>query len=69
MPRDIGPKGVFISIQLNWTQPTQLNSVHAAKSVVFLFMTSWPTIKTESTVVHAVELSSVELSCVAINGP
>jgi len=39
-----------------------------AKSVVFLFM--WRhDLQTESTVVHAVELSSVELSCVAINTP
>ena len=59
-------KGVFIATQLNWTQLTQLNSVQPSQSCFCLWRHD---LQTESTVVHAVELSSVELSCVAINGP
>ena len=56
-------KGVFIATQLNatqlsWTQLTQLNSVQLSQSCFCLWHHD---LQTESTVVHAVELSSVEL--------
>ena len=51
-------KGVFIATQLNWTQLTQLNSVQPSQSCFCLWRHD---LQTESTVVHAVELSSVEL--------
>jgi len=57
---------VFIATQLNSTQLTKLNSVQPNHSCFCLWRQD---LQTESTVVHAVELSSVELSCVAINGP
>ena len=68
------PKGVFIAtqlnstqlIELNWTQLTQLNSVQPSQSCFCLWRHD---LQTESTVVHAVELNSVEFSCVAINTP
>jgi len=60
------PKGVFIATELNWTQLTQLNSVQPSQSYFWLWRHD---LQTESTVVHAVEFSSVELSCVAINTP
>jgi len=60
-------RGVYSdTTQLNWTQLTQLNSVQPSQSCFCLWRHD---LQTESTVVHAVELSSVELSCVAINGP
>jgi len=49
------------STQLNWTQLTQLNSVQPSQSCFCLWRHD---LQTESTVVHAVELSSVELSWV-----
>jgi len=49
-------KGVFIATQLNWTQLTQLNSVQPSQSCFCLWRHD---LQTESTVVHAVELSSV----------
>ena len=51
-------KGVFIATQLNWTQLTQLNNVQPSQSCFCLWRHD---LQTESTVVHAVELSSVEL--------
>jgi len=51
-------KGVFIATQLNWTQLTQLNSVQPSQSCFCLWRHD---LQTESIVVHAVELSSVEL--------
>ena len=76
------PKGVFIAThQLNWTQLNWSVEQRTAKSVVFLFMTSWPTNWVNWVIDRwqlftlwtcrqlDVELSSVELSCVAINGP
>jgi len=64
-------KGVFIVTQLNstqlnlselnWTQLTQLNSVQPSQSCFCLWRHD---LQTESTVVHAVELSSVEFSWV-----
>jgi len=64
-------KGVYIATQLNSTQLTQLNSVQPSQSSFCLWRHD---LQTESTVIHAFELSSVEfrwveLSCVAINGP
>ena len=61
-------RGVYIATQLNSTQLTQLNlnSVQPSQSCFRLWRHD---LQTESTVVHAVELSSVELSCVAMNGP
>ena len=61
-------KGVFIatqlnSIELNSTQLTQLNSVQPSQSCVCLWRHD---LQTESTVVHAVELSSVEFSWVEL---
>jgi len=44
--------------QLNWTQLTQMNSVQPSQSCFCLWRHD---LQTESTVVHAVELSSVEL--------
>jgi len=49
------------STQLNWTQLTQLNSVQPSQSCFCLWRHD---LQTESTVVHAVELSSVEFSWV-----
>ena len=76
-------KGVFIATQLNSTQLNSTDPVEqrTAKSVVFLFMTSWPTNWVNWVIDRwqlftlwtrrqfDVELSWVELSCVAINGP
>jgi len=65
-------RGVYSdTTELNWTQLTQLNSVQPSQSCFCLWCHD---LQTESTAVHAVELSSVEfswveLSCVAINGP
>jgi len=61
--------GVFIatqlnSTQLNWTQLTQLNNVQSSQSCFCLWRHD---LQTESTVVHAVELSSVEFSWVQLS--
>jgi len=60
---------VFIATQLNWTQLTQLKRsstvelrIQPSQSCFCLWRHD---LQTESTVVHAVKLSSVELSCVA----
>ena len=59
-------KGVFVATQLNWTQLNSTDPVEqrTAKSVVFNLWRH--DLQTESTVVHAVELSSVELSWVEL---
>ena len=55
-------RGVYSdTTQLNSTQRTQLNSVQPSQSCFCLWRHD---LQTESTVVHAVELSSVELSWV-----
>jgi len=60
-------RGVYSNTtQLNSTQLTQLNSVQPSQSCFCLWRHD---LQTKSTVVQAVELSSVELSCVAINTP
>ena len=70
----IAGKGVFIATQLNSTDPVEQRT---AKSVVFLFMTSRPTNwvnccsrceRVDNSTSSWVQLSWVELSCVAING-
>jgi len=57
------PKGVFIATQLNWTQLTYSNSVQPSQSCFCLWRHD---LQTESTVVHAVELSSVEFGWVEL---
>ena len=54
---------MFIATQLNWTQLNSTDPVEqrTAKSVVFCLWRH--DLQTESTVVHAVELSWVELCC------
>ena len=62
-------RGVYSdTTPLNSTVPVEQRT---AKSVVFLFMTSRPTnwVNWVTTFIDRPELSSVEFSCVAINGP
>jgi len=54
------------STQLNWTDPDEQRT---AKSVVFLFMTSWSTNWVNYCSRCRVEFSWVQLCCVAINTP
>ena len=57
-------RGVYSdTTQLNWTQLTQLNSVQPSQSCFCLWRHD---LQTESTVVYAVELSSVEFSWVEL---
>ena len=71
--------GVFIATQLNWTQLNSNDPVEqrTAKSVMFLFTTSWPTTGSLRSLIGDRLLFTlwtrwqfdVELSCVAINTP